>query len=237
MANAIKASKPNDDRFLTFLQSLDRVEFDTCSSPLKLDHYILSLSSRLQMQIDIGSVRGGLRSAAVRAARYEIYLRREFPAWKSQADDFLSRLKALRVALNDFRAFAPDHLSEVLINLAEDDRSPAKACERVELETSTLLEFLGKVDIRLLSFLEVNVLPEYELPSNRADYFIREFAKLSAEAWRKCIRPSLETKRDRSDYVGLLGTALDEFGYPRVGDQVNSDVWLYQRVGTFDIWK
>jgi hypothetical protein len=84
--------------------------------------------------------------------------------------------------------------------------------------------------------LDQNLVPQIR-SSNRADPFIRSFAEASAIAWRSAVAPQLQRRRDRSDFCGLIATALDDFDYPRIGKQMGSDGWLYSRIGKYDIWK
>jgi hypothetical protein len=182
-----------------------------------------------------------------RAANRGIHSLEQWPARKSEAKVFLAKLKALKASLSEFEKFEPDPLSDLLINFPEEHRQRLKHGDRFEnycwenvheatyLETEGSIELLKQAENRLSNYLEDNFLPKYAV-RNRTDDFIRTLVHETADIWRRHIRPALVRRRDRQYFVGLLGAALDDFGYPRTEAKLD-DVWLYDRVGKYEIWK
>jgi hypothetical protein len=239
MAKKGTATEPKQDRMSIFAERLMSFDLHAPLRSWKVDRFLESLSSRRKLSLDVLGIRREIWQAAYTSVLDHIYVKSEHPAWVSEAREFLKCLADLRSTIASVRRFDVEHLSRVLIHFADghlqlrDDEH----YEAVESSTTMLLECLAKVDIRLESYLDRKALPIYSTPGNRADHFIRSFAQRSAETWRRQIAPVLDSKRDRRDFVGLLATALDDLKYPRAGKQMNSDDWLYQRVGTYDIWK
>jgi hypothetical protein len=214
----------------------------------KLSLYLAKLSMRLNVPVDLDSVKTSFCDAMYRAARETFNRLSDWPAKKSEASDFLSKLKILDNLLKELTKFDPERLSEVLTNLpaeitqyeAHGDRSEEyrweDISERVFDEVEELVELLMRAERGLQSYLADNILPEYvQTQTNRRDNFTYALVHEAASIWRQSIRPDLVRRRDRRDFVGLLGAALDAFGYPRTKEQ-SDDGWLYQRIGTYKIW-
>ncbi len=217
--------------------SIAGLDLNAPTGAFQLDDYLRKLSDRLKRPIDTVAARKAIAGAAVGAARYEIHEREEFPKKSQEATEFLAKLEAILASFRELRKIDPGRLSEVLIPIDESDGSdPAADEEQVEIRTSALKSAFQAMEVRLESYLETNVLPTYATPSNKTDCFIRKFVENAADAWRKFINKSLD-RTHRGDFAGLVGTALDDFGFRRIGIQVGSDDWLYQRIGKYDIWK
>jgi hypothetical protein len=188
-----------------------------------LDSYLRKLSNRLRRPINIVSTRKAMAGAAVAAARYEIHVREEFPKKSQEAAELLAKLEAVRASIRELTKIDPVRLSEVLIPIDKSDGSdPAGDEEEVEIRTSALKNAFQSMDVRLENYLETNVLPTYATPSNKTDCFIQKFVENASDTWRKFINKSLDGTH-RSDFANLVGTALDDFGFRRIGIQVGND--------------
>ena len=229
-------------RYSTFLKNMIDRRFESNADFPKINFYLAKLSTRLKVPIDLDSVKMSFCTAMYRAARETYNRLSEWPAKKSEASDFLSKLKILENLLKELKKFDPERLSEVLTNLpaeikqyeAHGDRFEEYSWEdvhlRVENEAEELIGLLMQAERGLQSYLADNILPKYvQTQSNRRDNFTYALVHEAASIWRQSIRPDLVRRRDRRDFVGLLGAALDAFGYPRTKEQ-SDDVWLYQRI-------
>lgn len=240
MAKAMKlvVDLDGDNKFSADAEaSILSMELDAPDGAFQLDGYLRKLSDRSRRPIEVVSVRKAMAYAVISAARYEIEERKEFPKKVQEASEFLAKLKGLRASFCELKEIDARRLSEVVVPIDESDGSdPAGNEELVEIRTEALKGALRLMEIHLGSYVEANALPSYATPSNKTDCFISRFVENAAGVWRKFIDKSLD-RSDRSNFAGLIGTALDDFGFRRVGIQVGSDDWLYQRIGKYDIWK
>lgn len=211
-------------------------DFDV-SAPLgrwKLDNHLLALGERRQVQFCVVTMRRRLWRAAYVASLNDAFERNEKPVLAAEASEFVAKLQVIETALSRLRA-RPENLAQVLWHIPDAGRAmPShEQHEAIEASTRALMSVLAEAEAKIRTYQHENILPRR---SGRSP-FIRIFAETSAIAWRSSVAPELQRKRDRGDFVGMMGAALDQFGYPRDGIQVGSDDWLYERVGKYKIWK
>jgi hypothetical protein len=206
-------------RYSTFLKNMIDRNFESNADFRKLSLYLAILSSRLKVPVDLDSVRMSFCDAMYRAAHETFSRLNEWPAKKSKASEFLSKLNILESLLSELRKFDPLRLSDVLMPVdieryeAEGDNRWEAIHERVFDETEELVELLMQAEGGLRSYLDVTILPKYvQSQSNRRDNFTYALVHEAASIWKQSIRSDLVRRRDRRDFVGLLGAALDAFG-------------------------
>jgi hypothetical protein len=236
-------------RYSAFLKNMVDRKFEANADFRKLSLYLAKLSSRLKVPVHLESVKMSFCEAMHQAARETSDRLSEWPTKKSEARDYLSKLKTLETLLSELGNFDPIRLSEVLTilppenweNESHDNRFKAFSWEniveeQVFVEAEELAELLTQTERGVKNYLADNILPKYVGNRyNRRDTFTYALVHVAASIWRGNIRPDLIKRRDRRNFVGLLGVALDSFGYPRSKEQAD-DAWLYHRVGTYKIW-
>jgi hypothetical protein len=235
-----------DQQYLRFMQKTSEGRSNVDPKFRRLEQRLISLSRRVKKQIDVFAAKSDFSAAIYRAACRQIDHAEEWPKKKAHAQEFVSRLTELIATLKAFKKFEPESLSEVLVNVTEELRQEAKygaqfglyggdvIYETTSRDAEIMIDFLRHAEIRIRRYLDVNLLPKYQ-HSNRKDHFIHCFVHESADIWRKHVCPTLQRGRDRLYFVGLLGSVLDDVGYPRSAEQAG-DNWLYGRVGSYKIW-
>lgn len=150
---------------------------------------------------------------------------------QSDAKFFLARLSAALTAIGSIPRSDPNDLT-LALELNADRAKELSRLDRALKEHHDILELVQVVDRTsdvISAFLKDYVARTPERGSNREDTFIRGFIESCADSWKQNFGADL-TKKDRSEFVGLLATALDDFRYPKTDEQKKSDSWLYNRV-------
>jgi hypothetical protein len=201
----------------------------------KLDDHLERLSVRRRTTFDTASLKWRIWRSAYMASWHHRWVHQQRPEYVLMAERFLATLDRLMSEMVSLRV-DPDVFAMVAENASLPSWPSYKQEAAVGSETRSLLANLRATEDQVRSYLNRHFI-EDSPSSNAADHFVRCFAETTAIAWRAAVSPKLERTRDRGDFVGILGVALDDFGYPRSGKQLNSDRWIYDRVGRYDIWK
>jgi hypothetical protein len=214
-----------------FKETLETFAYNSPVGSYKVDTFIERVKVRRAPELNIFRMRKGIWRSAFLSSLNEDNSKGQ-PAWIREARDFLNNLTLAKNSLVNAWNADVDHISRTLLFIPDnpEDLSQHRTYQTIEREFVNLNADLRTAHERLTNYLERNVLPpNRKRPTNAADHFMRGFIELSAIVWAEEFRSPLR-KEDQADFVGILGTALDDFKYPLSDKQRRDDDWLRDRV-------